>query len=431
MPGKISIIPRVPLPTAPKRTAAYARVSSGKDAMLHSLSAQVSHYSGLIRGHGGWEYAGVYADEALTGTKDSREAFQRLLSDCRAGKIDLVITKSISRFARNTVTLLRTVRELKALGVDVWFEEQNIHTLSADGELMLTILASYAQAESLSASENQKWRIRRGFEKGELINLRAMFGYRISKDGVETDEETAPVVREIFSRVIAGESFSSIAADLNARGVRGALGGMLCSQSIRRICANEKYTGNAMLQKRFRSNHLDKKLLVNSGELPRFYAEGTHPAIIDQTTFSAAQEVLLRMEKAAEGRSHPKTSEFTGRIICPLCGKPYRRVLSNGTPGWNCSTYIAKGKACCHGKKIPEEKLKDACAGALGLSVYDPEVFSARIERIEVPGDNRLRFVFRDGSEAERGWTDRSRSESWTPEMRRAAAERRRAQCRK
>ena len=149
-----------------KRVAACARVSSGKDAMLHSLSAQVSYYSNLIQSHRGWKYAGVYADEALTGTKDDRKNFQRLLADCRAGMVDMVITKSISRFARNTVTLLETVRELKGLGVDVYFEEQNIHTMSADGELMLTILASYAQAESLSASANQKWRTRRTFEHG-------------------------------------------------------------------------------------------------------------------------------------------------------------------------------------------------------------------------------------------------------------------------
>ena len=156
------------------RVAAYARVSSGKDAMLHSLSAQVSYYSMFIQQHPGWQYVGVYADEALTGTKATRDNFQQLLTDCRNSQIDLVITKSISRFARNTVTLLETVRELKALGVDVFFEEQNLHSISTDGELMITILASYAQEESLSASENQKWRVRKGFESGELVNWRFM-----------------------------------------------------------------------------------------------------------------------------------------------------------------------------------------------------------------------------------------------------------------
>lgn len=171
-----------PLPPKRKRVAAYARVSSGKDAMLHSLAAQVDYYSTYIRNHPGWEYVGVYADEAKTGTKDKRDEFQRMLSDCRSGKIDHIITKSISSFARNTVTLLETVRELKKLGISVYFEEQNIDTSTADGELMLSILASYAQEESLSASENQKWRVRQNFENGQPWRG-FMLGYRY-EDGV-------------------------------------------------------------------------------------------------------------------------------------------------------------------------------------------------------------------------------------------------------
>ena len=192
---------RFPQMNIPKltRVAAYARVSSGKDAMLHSLSAQVSYYSELIQNHSGWQYVGVYADEALTGTKDNRENFQRLLADCRDGKVDLVITKSISRFARNTVTLLQTVRELKNMGVDVFFEEQNIHSLSADGELMLTILASYAQEESLSASENQKWRIRRNFENGMPWNG-TMLGYRYEDGTLVVEPTEAEIVSQATER---------------------------------------------------------------------------------------------------------------------------------------------------------------------------------------------------------------------------------------
>ena len=154
------------LPVERKRVAAYARVSSGKDAQLHSLSAQISYYNHYIGSRGDWRLVGIYADEALTGTKEDRPEFLRLLKDCRTGKIDLVITKSLTRLARNTVTLLETVRELKALGIDIFFEKENIHTLSTDGELMLTLLASFAQEESRSASENMKWRIRKKFEQG-------------------------------------------------------------------------------------------------------------------------------------------------------------------------------------------------------------------------------------------------------------------------
>ena len=181
-----------------KRVAAYARVSSDKDAMRHSLAAQVSRYSDLIQSHAGWCYAGVYADYAQSGTKNNRDEFNRLLTDCSAGRVDMIITKSISRFARNTVTLLETIRDLKELGVDVFFEEQNIHTLSDDGELMLTLLASFAQEESFSVSENMKWRIRRNFEAGKPW-CGVMLGYR-QKDGrYEIVPDEAEVVRRIFS----------------------------------------------------------------------------------------------------------------------------------------------------------------------------------------------------------------------------------------
>lgn len=424
MPRTVNRVPFAPKLERKKRVAAYARVSTGKDAMLHSLSSQVGYYSEFIQKQSDWEYAGVYADEALTGTKESRDEFQRLLNDCRTGRIDMILTKSISRFARNTVTLLKTVRELKSLGVDIFFEEQNIHTMSAEGELMLTILASYAQEESLSASENQKWRIRKGFENGELVNLRFLFGYCISKDGIEIDEDTAPIVREVFDRVIAGESFSAISRDLNARGSTCKLGGKWCAPRIRETVANEKYTGNAMLQKRYRNNHLEKKLLRNTGELPMFYAEGTHPAIIDMDTFEAAQVVLQKKAETTKNRQRPQKSEFTGKIHCPFCGKAYKRNTSKGSVGWNCSTYLSQGKAACHGKRIPEATLKAVCAEVLGTEEYIVGVFADAVERIEVPEDNHLRFIFKDGSVAERTWADRSRRESWTPEMRQAAAER-------
>ena len=232
------------------RVAAYARVSSGKDAMLHSLSAQVSYYSNLIQKHPGWQYCGVYADEALTGTKDTRENFQRLLTDCRAGKLDLIITKSISRFARNTVTLLETVRELKLLGINVYFEEQNIFTLSADGELMMTILASYAQEESRSASENQKWRIRANFKDGLPWNG-TVLGYRIENGVYEPVAEEAELVQLIFSLYNGGWGTYKIAKFLNKSGYRTRRGKQWTHGSLQKLLNNYAYTGNLLLQTTF------------------------------------------------------------------------------------------------------------------------------------------------------------------------------------
>ena len=414
------------IPAQPRalRVCAYARVSSGKDAMLHSLSAQVSHYSEMIQSHIGWAYCGVYSDEALTGTKSDREGFQQMLTDCRAGKIDMVITKSISRFARNTVTLLQTVRELKSMGIDVYFEEQYIHTISADGELMMTILASYAQEESLSASENQKWRVRKAFENGELINLRFLFGYSITADGVQINEKEAAIVREIFSRFNGGESMSSISRDLNARGYRGALGGKWCAERMRNTLSNEKYLGNALLQKRYRNNHIEKKLVANKGELPMYYAEGTHEPIIDQATFDKAQERLRMLAQQTANRKKPTRSAFSGLIHCGLCGNTYKRVTYRKKHYWNCTTFQTKGKSECAAKRIPEETLEVLTCEVLGEGSIDSDMVRSKITAIRADKNNVVVYCMDDGSEIAKRWKDRSRAESWTPEMKEKARQR-------
>lgn len=414
------------IPAQPRalRVCAYARVSSGKDAMLHSLSAQVSHYSEMIQSHIGWVYCGVYSDEALTGTKSDREGFQQMLTDCRAGKIDMVITKSISRFARNTVTLLQTVRELKSMGIDVYFEEQYIHTISADGELMMTILASYAQEESLSASENQKWRVRKAFENGELINLRFLFGYSITADGVQINEKEAAIVREIFSRFNGGESMSSISRDLNARGYRGALGGKWCAERMRNTLSNEKYLGNALLQKRYRNNHIEKKLVANKGKLPMYYAEGTHEPIIDQATFDKAQERLRMLAQQTANRKKPTRSAFSGLIHCGLCGNTYKRVTYRKKHYWNCTTFQTKGKSECAAKRIPEETLEVLTCEVLGEGSIDSDMVRSKITAIRADKNNVVVYCMDDGSEIAKRWKDRSRAESWTPEMKEKARQR-------
>ena len=423
MENRERIVERVQFPNAPKikllRTAAYARVSSGKDAMLHSLSAQVSYYNNMIQSNPEWLFCGVYADEALTGTKDTRENFQKLISECRAGNIDLIITKSISRFARNTVTLLETVRELKELGVDVYFEEQNIHSISPDGELMLTILASYAQEESYSASENQKWRIRKDFEFGKVSTV-IMLGYKRNSEGVlEIILEEAETVRMIFADFLNGIGRQSIANKLNELNILTKNGCQWTSEAIRRILKNEKYCGDLMLQKFYSENHITKRKMVNNGVLRMIQVEDAHPAIIDKETFLRVQEIMQEHQRFAAKIPTTSIYPFSGMIKCGCCGKSYRRKTTVTGIVWICNTYNKKGKRFCPtAKQIPEEKLIAACCEVLNTASFDEEVFHSKVEQIIIPKPNNIRFLFSDGLERTVTWQDRSRSESWTPEMR-------------
>ena len=394
-----------------KRVAAYCRVSSGKDAMLHSLSAQISYYSDYIQKHG-WEYAGVYADEALTGTKDNRENFQRLLAECRKGTVQMVITKSISRFARNTVTLLETVRELKALGVDVYFEEQNIHTMSADGELMLTILASYAQEESLSVSENMKWRIRKNFENGKPWSG-FILGYRFQNGQFAVVPEEAEIIKRIFREYLDGLGATSIMKGLNEDGILTRTGKPWRTEGVLKILRNYNYTGNLILQKTYRENHLTKRKMKNNGEKPQYHAVGTHEAIIDLATFEAVQEEIARRAEHYSGKKTTvATYPFTGLIVCANCGKHYKRKTTATGIVWICATYNTHGKkACADSKAIPESVLYELTADTpLG------DLTAIRAEK-----DNTLAFCFKNGEQTVKRWKDRSRRESWTEEMKEKA----------
>lgn len=308
------------------RVAAYARVSCDKDVMLHSLDAQVHYYRNLICGNPGWEFAGIYADEAKTGTKESREQFQQLLADCRAGNIDMVITKSVSRFARNTVTLLRTVRELKELGINVFFEEQNIKTLDADGEVMLTLLASFAQAESLSVSDNCKWRIRKGFEEGRASTC-TMLGYRLVNGEITMVPDEAVIVKKIFDLYSDGCGQQKICNILNEEGIRTRRGYTWHPSAIHLILENEKYAGDLKLQKVFVVDHLTKEKVVNCGEIPQFLVEDCVPAIIGKKQWLATQG----MRKRHQGVSKPpvKALPFRSLVFCGTCGKPCPQYSSH------------------------------------------------------------------------------------------------------
>jgi len=413
------------VPAQPKatRVAAYARVSSGKDAMLHSLSAQVSYYNDLIQNHPGWLYCGVYADEALTGTKENRAEFQRLLAECRAGNIDLIVTKSISRFARNTVVLLQTVRELKSMGVDVYFEEQNIHSMSADGELMLTILASYAQEESLSASENQKWRIKKNFEEGMPWSGQVL-GYKYVNGVYIVKPEEAEIVRSIFADYLSGMGIEAIMKKLNAQGRPSRNGHAWCRSSVRKVLGNYSYTGNLLLQTTFRENHITKKTLPNRGELPMYHAEHTHEAIVSMEDYQAVQtEMARRSAKHNRTTRGPAKYPFTSMIVCGTCGKGYRRKVTRTGPVWICSTFNIYGKGACASKQIPEGTLEKTAAEVLGLDEFDAKALHDKITAIRAEENNTLVFLFKDGTQTVKRWADRSRAESWTPEMKAAARE--------
>ena len=402
-----------------KRVAAYARVSCGKDAMLHSLASQVDYYRNYICRHPGWEYAGVYADEAKTGTKDGREQFQRLLTDCRSGKIDHIITKSISRLARNTVTLLETVRELKALGISIYFEEQNIDTATADGELMLSILASYAQEESLSNSENMKWRIHSNFQNGLAWNP-TLLGYRYDGGTYHMEPTEAETVRLIFGSYLDGMGATAIAKMLNESTAVSRFGNGWGQRSIMQILQNYTYTGNLMLQKTFSENHLTKKKRYNQGELPMYHIQDSHEEIISLEQFNAVQEEIRR-RAAKHSRPHQNKGKypFSGLLVCGNCGKHYVRKTTATGAVWICPTYSSKGKAACPSKRIPENTLIAATLEVVGnLDALDGKITAVRVEK-----DNTLAFCFLDGTEAVKRWQDRSRAESWTPEKRAAAAE--------
>ena len=404
------------------RVCAYARVSSGKDAMLHSLSAQVSYYQNLIASHIDWTFCGIYADEAFTGTKEVRPQFQQMLEECRKGNVDLIVTKSISRLARNTITLLQTVRELKAMGVDVYFEEQNIHTLSADGELMLSILASYAQEESLSASENQKWRIRKGFEVGEITPaFHKLYGYKAVKGVITIDEETAPLVREIFSQFANGASLAEIAHWLKANNIPCIVQGAWTSRKVRLILANEKYSGNSLLQKTFRNNHLEKRKIVNRGHLPQYYVEDTHPAIVDMVTYEIVRERLQEATDYITSPSPQTESPFSKKMVCGYCGEYVKRAKNNARTIWHCHRYLEDGKAGCKdAKQIRNDMLEQLCCEVFGWESLDEEFIRKNVVKIKV-FDRKLLFEMVDGRTIEKEWKYKSRSASWTPEMRERA----------
>ena len=375
------------------RVAAYARVSKDTEQLMHSLSAQVSHYSDLIQHTPGWAYAGVYVDAGLTGTSASaRPEFQRLIADCDAGKIDIVLTKSISRFARNTVDLLSTVRHLKALGIEVRFEREHINSLSADGEVMLSILASFAQEESTSLSNNIKWVFQKKFREGQIHSRHSTLGYRWEGDKMVIVPEEAEIVRFIFDSYIDGMSTGEITKELNRRGVKSLTGRTFPQASVVVILQNESYTGCLLLQRTY--NYELNKERINRGEMPMYRIDDHHPAIISDETFAAAMAVKEQRGNAAAAKR--RISDFSKKVWCGLCG---RRAAAHHTTSarrdpnriyWVCNARHDKTSDC----KCPytrDDRLHEA-ADALGLALNS-------IDRVMLH-ENRIVFNLTNGRTA-------------------------------
>ena len=397
---KISKIePKLPVIQARKKVAAYARVSRDTERLMHSVSAQVSYYSALIQKNPEWEYAGVYADMGISGTDTSKRGeFLRMLADCEEGKIDIILTKSISRFARNTVDLLETVRHLKDLGIEVRFEKEHTHSLSEDGELMLTLLASFAQEESRSISENVKWGVRKRFQSGEIgAANKHILGYRYDDElrKYVIIPEEAESVRWMFQMYIDGVSLREIAGSMNRAGIRTTLGNDFQEASVRQLIFNEVYVGDIRRQKCYMADPITKTKVKNCGELPQYYMADCHEAIIDRETYAKVQ---AEMERRA-GLVNP-TYPFTGKIKCGICGQSFtrRKGTTKGKEyvSWFCRAKKEVGMTCTS-RNYSEQNLMEICAKLMGTDSFDGTAFESSVRIISALPDGSLEVQFFDG----------------------------------
>lgn len=356
-----------------KRVAAYARVSTEKDEQQNSYDAQIDYYTTLIKNDPEWEFVDIYSDEGITGTSiKNRDGFNRMIDDALAGKIDLILTKSVSRFARNTVDSLTTVRKLKEKGIEVYFEKENIYTLDAKGELLITIMSSLAQEESRSISQNTTWGQRKRFADGKMsLAYSSFLGYKRGAElgDMEIVEEEAVIVRRIYSEFLAGKTPYDIAKKLTEDGIPTPMRKEKWQTSvIESILTNEKYKGDALLQKSVTTDFLTHSHKKNEGEAPQFYVEKNHPAIIRPEVFEMVQEEFRR-RRAGGGRVQ-SVSVFSGRIVCEDCGGFYGRKVWHSTSEkyrayhWHCNNKFQK-RCYCETPTLKEDSLEQAFLSAI------------------------------------------------------------------
>lgn len=311
-----------------------------KEVMLGAEG--VAQYNNLIKSHDRWELVDIYADEGITGTSAKKRGdFQRMLEDCRKGKIDKILVKSISRFARNTKDCLEAVRELRTLGISIFFEEHNIDTRMVSSEMLTSVIAACAQAESESISQNMKWSIQKKMQNGTYVASNVPFGFRRINGNLVVEESEARYVRDAFRNYLAGKSTSDIAKEFTAQ---SAADPVLSSrkwsfQAIVEMLKNEKYIGDAMYQKTYMTDSLPRQCLRNRGERDRYYASDTHPGIIDRQSYDAVQ-LLLQKRSEKHVQHTVNTSPLGGRFICGKCGAGFRRKQNNGNAVFSCMSHV-------------------------------------------------------------------------------------------
>ena len=389
IPASIHRFSEMPLATGEKRkVAAYARVSTDNEDQKTSYAAQVDYYTNYIKSRPDWEFAGMYSDEGVTGTSmKKREGFTRMVQDALDGKIQLIVTKSVSRFARNTVDSLTTIRKLKEHGVEVYFEKEAIWTFQARGEILLTILSSLSQEEARSISENVTWGLRKKFADGKFsVGYSHFLGYDKGKDGnLAINEEQAKIVRLIFQLFLEGMTAGRIAKELTARHILTVTGKEKWNaKTIKGILANEKYMGCARIQKTFTPDFLTKKAVKNCGQVPSYFVEQSHPAIIDPAVFEMVQREMER--RTREGGRYSGVSIFSGKIKCGECGGSFGAKVWHSTDQYRRIIYRCNNKyngQKCQTPHVTEEEIKEAFVTAFNRLVTEREeiIESARLGR--------------------------------------------------
>lgn len=370
------------------RLAAYCRVSSDSEDQLHSFAAQIRHYKDYERKHPQYRLVDIYADEGLTGTcMDKRDELQRLLRDCKKGKIDRIIAKSVSRFARNTQELLTMLRMLRELGVSVYFEEQDIDTDKLNMEIIVTFPGMAAQQESESISGNMRWSYKKRMESGEFNCCAPAYGFQLENGQLTVNEAEAAVIRRIFTLYLQGVGKQSIATLLNRENIPRRYNQKKWYHStIHYILNNERYMGDALLQKKYTTETLPFRKVRNHGAKTQYYVENANPAIVSREIYEAAQK--LQKTRHTPSCKRKMAYPLTGMLRCPDCGRSFRRLLTAGTVYWICSGKAA-GVTDCASRRVREdavydafltmlEKLKDYRKPLLGTLIHDMEVMQSR-----------------------------------------------------